>query len=159
MRILSCVLIALALLSACDDKRVYEKYVDFDNHQWIVHEQPEFEFEITDTVQRYNVYCDLRNAESYPFSDFRFTYTLTDTLGAVLEKRLVTEYLFDKKTGKPFGSSGLGDIYDHRFLLLQNYPFPGKGRFTLRFEQFMRADTLAGIMAVGARVERTPAGE
>ncbi len=159
MRVLSFVLLALGLLSSCDDRRVYEQYADFEEDYWNVREQPEFEFEITDTVQRYNIYCNLRNAESYPFSDFRFTYTLTDSLGAVLEKKLVTEYLFDKKSGKPFGSSGLGDIYDHRFLLLKDYTFTRSGSYTLRFEQFMRADTLMGILAVGVRVENAVVGE
>ncbi|MBL7859046.1 MAG: gliding motility lipoprotein GldH [Cyclobacteriaceae bacterium] len=155
MRIWRSVVMVLVLLSSCDDRRVFEKYADFDDQHWRVSEQPEFDFEITDTLEHYSIYCNLRNAESYPFSDFRFSYSLTDTTGAVLEQKQITEYLFDKKSGKPFGSSGLGDIYDHRFMLLNNYSFPHSGKYIIRFEQFMRADTLAGILAVGLRVEKT----
>ena len=57
------------------------------------------------------------------------------------------------KTGKPFGTSGLGDIYDHRFELLKDYQFPTRGKYRIKLEQMMRMDTLHGILAVGVRVE------
>jgi gliding motility-associated lipoprotein GldH len=75
-----------------------------------------------------------------------------------MKRALMTEYLFDAKTGKPFGKSGIGDLYDHRFLLLKNYQFKSKGKYRMKFEQFMRTDTLPGILAVGLRVERSRPG-
>jgi gliding motility-associated lipoprotein GldH len=66
----------------------------------------------------------------------------------------MTEFLFDAKTGKPFGKSGIGDLYDHQFLLLQDYQFITAGKYHLELEQFMRQDTLPGILAVGVRVEK-----
>ena len=69
------------------------------------------------------------------------------------------EYLFDAKTGKPSGKSGIGDLYDHRFLLLQNYQFPKPGKYKIVLEQFMRMDTLPGIVAIGIRVEKAVAGK
>jgi gliding motility-associated lipoprotein GldH len=146
----------MALMCACSDTRLYEDYKDFDNRYWVVTDQPSFEFAVDDTVSSYGLYCNLRNAESYPFSDFRFTYTLTDSTGAVYEKKLVTQYLFDQKSGKPFGESGLGDIYDHQFPLLQKFKFTKPGVYAVKFEQFMRKDSLDGILAVGLRVEKTP---
>ena len=133
---------------------MFENYKDFDNSAWIVSDQPEFQFSITDTQQPYNLYCNLRNAESYPFADFRFTYYLFDTTEILMDKKQKLTYLFDKKSGKPYGESGLGDIYDHQFLLLKNYKFSHPGKYTVQFEQFMRRDTLQGILAVGLRVER-----
>jgi gliding motility-associated lipoprotein GldH len=146
------IIIALAF-SACDENRMYEDYQDFDKGKWEVANLPKFEFSITDT-QRYNVYCNLRNSVSYPFSDFRFTYYLKDSVGKTLETKLVIEYLFDKKSGKPFGESGLGDIYDQQFLILKGYKFKGPGKYTVEFEQFMRTEELEGVLAVGLRVER-----
>lgn len=143
------------LLSSCDDTRVSEQISDFNDRQWIVTEKPQFEFIINDVSQRYNLYSDIRNSVSYPYSRFFFTYYLQDSTGAELEKELMTEYLFDAKTGKPFGKSGIGDLYDHRFLLLENYQFQNAGKYRIVFEQFMRRDTLPGILSVGLRVERT----
>jgi gliding motility-associated lipoprotein GldH len=147
-------IIAAFLLHACDEQRLFENYKDFDNSAWVVSDQPAFEFSIADTQLPYNLYCNLRNAESYPFADFRFSYYLSDTTGALTDKRLKITYLFDRKSGEPYGESGLGDIYDHQFLLLKNYKFSHPGKYTVRFEQFMRRDTLPGILAVGLRVER-----
>jgi len=154
MRILLALCIAAMVLSACDDTRTYEQISDFENRQWISTDKPQFEFIIKDINQRYNLYSDIRNSVSYPYSRFFFTYYLQDSTGADLQKRLVTEFLFDAKTGKPYGKSGIGDLYDHRFLLLENYQFQYEGKYRVVFEQFMRMDTLQGIMSVGLRVER-----
>jgi gliding motility-associated lipoprotein GldH len=78
-----------------------------------------------------------------------------DTLGNVFEKKLVSEFLFDKKTGKPFGNSVLGDIYDHRIPILKKYVFKNPGRYVMRYEHFMRTDSLAGILGVGLRIEKS----
>ena len=154
MRIFLMLLIAGILLSACDDNRVYEQISDFENRQWVSTEKPQFEFSIENINQRYNLYGDIRNSISYPYSRFFFTYYLQDSTGSDLDKKLVTEFLFDAKTGKPFGKSGVGDLYDHQFLLLKNYQFQSKGKYRVVFEQFMRMDTLPGILSVGLRVER-----
>lgn len=154
MRLKGFMIVVLGLLCACSDNRLFEDYVDFEDRYWAVSNQPVFEFSIADTVPSYSIYCNLRNAESYPFADFRFTYTLTDSTGRVIDKRLVSEFLFDKKTGKPFGDSGLGDIYDHQFLLIKEHRFVAGGKYSVKFEQFMRRDTLDGILAVGLRVEQ-----
>jgi gliding motility-associated lipoprotein GldH len=63
--------------------------------------------------------------------------------------------MFDAKTGAPNGTSGLGDIFDHQALLISGHKFPYAGIHKIKFEQFMRKDTLEGIFAVGVRVERS----
>jgi gliding motility-associated lipoprotein GldH len=154
MRRALAIIVAAFLLYACDEQRLFENYKDFDNSTWVVSDQPAFEFSIADTQLSYNLYCNLRNAESYPFADFRFTYYLSDTTGVLMDKKMKITYLFDRKSGEPSGESGLGDIYDHQFPLLKNYKFNRPGKYTVRFEQFMRRDSLPGILAVGLRVER-----
>lgn len=155
MRAFYALFIVGTLLSACDDNRVYEQITDFDNRQWISTEKPQFEFFIDNIDQPYNLYSDIRNSVSYPYSRFFFTYYLQDSTGSDIEKKMITEFLFDSKTGKPFGKSGIGDLYDHRFLLLKNYQFQRQGKYRVVFEQFMRMDTLPGILSVGLRVERS----
>ena len=146
-------IITLFFLS-CDDERVYEKNMDFNSREWLISEKPEFEIEIPDTLQSYNLYCNLRNSLDYPFARIFITYYLKDSSGAVLEKKMIRQLLFDDKTGAPHGESGLGDIYDHRIPLKMHHRFPNSGKYKISFEQFMRTDTLAGILAVGLRVER-----
>ncbi len=154
MRVLFPFCILAIFVTACDDTRVYEQITDFDQRQWVVTEKPQFEFLIDQVNVKYNLYGDVRNSVSYPYSRFFFTYYLLDSTGKEVQKDMITEHLFDPKTGKPHGKSGVGDLYDHRFLLLKEYQFKNKGKYTMVFEQFMRMDTLPGILAVGLRVEK-----
>lgn len=152
------VMLSLAfLVIACDDNRIYEKNQDFDNQEWLISEKPSFEFLIEDTSSKYNLYFNVRNEVSYPKANLYFTYYIADSTGKELQKKLRSEYLFDKKTGQPFGSSGLGDIYDHQIPIANQYQFKNPGKYKVSFEQFMRMDTLPGILAVGLRVEKIPA--
>lgn len=155
MRVLFTLCITAISIAACDDTRVYEQITDFEKRQWVITEKPQFEFLIDDVNVKYNLYGDIRNSVSYPYSRFFFTYYLQDSTGLEIQKNLMTEFLFDAKTGKPLGKSGIGDLYDHRFLLLKDYQFNNKGKHRVMFEQFMRMDTLPGILAVGLRVEKS----
>ena len=148
-------LLAIAsVLFSCDSNRVYEINHDFSDRTWTVIEQPEFEFMIKDPGERFNLYYNVRNSLDYPFSRIFVTYHLQDSVGNELYSKLNTQHLFDEKTGAPLGSTGLGDVYDHRFLLLENYEFKMPGKYKIKLEQFTRQDTLRGVLAVGVRVER-----
>jgi gliding motility-associated lipoprotein GldH len=154
MRIAVFVLLITMLFSACDEERVYEKNFDFEDRFWPVSQKPEFEFEIHDNKANYNLYCNIRNSVSFPYSRLFINYSLEDTTGVSLKKQLTPAFLFDQHSGKPEGTSGLGDIYDQRIPLLRNYHFPNPGKYRIRFEQYMRTDSLQGILAVGLRVEK-----
>ena len=154
MRSFFALMITAFFFLSCDDQRVYERNIDLNSRFWPVSEKPEFEFEITDPNQSYNLYCNVRNSLDYPYARIFITYYLQDSAGVTLEKDLVRQLLFDEKTGEPFGESGLGDLYDHRIPLKQNYRFPYSGKYRMIFEQFMRTDSLAGVLAVGLRVEK-----
>lgn len=147
------ILFVLAMAS-CDDQRVYQDYRDFKSRYWVASEQPSFEFSINDTATAYNLYCHIRNSTVYPYSRLFINYSLQDSSGNELQKNLLNEYLFEAKTGKPFGKSGLGDLYDHQFLIAKNKHFQKQGMYKVKFEQFMRTDTLEGILSVGLRVEK-----
>ena len=157
MRSFFAVTMIVVTFFSCDDQRVYEKNLDFNSRYWLVSEKPSFEFEIQDSLDSYNLYCNVRNSLEYPFARIFVTFYLQDSTGAQMEKQMVSQLLFDETTGEPFGESGLGDLYDHRLLLRKNYKFPRPGRYAVAFEQYMRKDTLTGIVAVGLRVEKASA--
>jgi gliding motility-associated lipoprotein GldH len=154
MRVLVPIVFLALFAAGCDDTRVYEQYYDFEKRAWFVNEKPEFEFEITNTVDHYTLYCNVRNSVAFPYSRLFVKYELKDSTGKVLQGKMMPAFLFDQHTGKPQGSSGLGDIYDHRFPVIANYKFPSRGKYKVSFEQFMRKDTLEGVLAIGLRVER-----
>lgn len=148
-------LVIIAVIwSSCDETRVYEKNVDFEQQQWVVSDKPVFEVTIDDTQTPYNVYLNVRNSIEFPYSRLFVTYLLKDSVGNIVEKKLVNNTLFDPKTGKPHGTSGIGDVYDHQFPLLKSYRFSYPGIHKIELEQFMRKDSLNGVLAVGIRVEK-----
>jgi gliding motility-associated lipoprotein GldH len=144
----------LLLISCKDENRIYDRYHDFDDRVWVVTDTPTFEFEVADNELEYTIMGHLRNAVSYPWSRIFVQYDLQDSVGNTLKESLTMHYLFDAKSGKPQGSTGIGDIFDHEVILLDGYKFPYKGRYVVKFEQRMRVDSLEGMLAVGLRVEK-----
>ena len=154
MRLIVLVLVLSVMVVACDSERVYEYDQEFNDRAWNTADSARFEFVVTDARLKYNVLCNVRNSLDYPWSRLFIQYTLQDSMGVQLEKKLLSEYLFEVKTGKPTGNSGLGDLYDHQFPIVKNYTFRHPGKYSVKLEQFMRTDTLRGIYSVGIRVER-----
>ncbi len=152
-----CLLALVSLLASCDGQRVYENGVEFEDRAWKVIDEPRFEFTIADTAERYNLYYSVRNSLDYPYARIFVTYHLYDSVGKEISKKLLFNDLFDQKTGAPFGDSGLGDLYDHRFPILNMHPFTYPGKYSLKLDQFTRQDTLKGVIAVGVRVEKATA--
>jgi gliding motility-associated lipoprotein GldH len=132
---------------------LYEENHTLENNQWYIDTVPAFTFTIEDINTPYNIYYNVRNANSYPYYNLYLTYYLMDEQGKQISARLQELTLLDPKTGKPLGD-GLGDIFDHRIIALQNYKFPKPGKYTMKVKQYMRQDPLPAIMSVGIRVEK-----
>ena len=152
MRIVLCAAVIAAVIAGCDSNRVFEKNVEFKDRIWKIAAPANFEFQITDAKKKYNLMMDVRNSIEYPYARLFVNYDLKNDSSS-LSKELISVYLFDQKTGKPFGTSGIGDIYDHQFPILKNYSFKKTGTYQMNFQQFMRQDTIPGILAIGLRVE------
>lgn len=144
----------LIFLSACDSNRVYEDYKEFNSKIWLASDTAVFDFQISDTTKKYNLKFDVRNSMDYPVSRLFVNYQLSDKGNINLSSKMISGYLFELKTGKPLGSSGIGDIYDNQFPILQNHTFQKAGNYRMKFSQMMRVDSLRGILAVGLRVEQ-----
>lgn len=144
--------IVLLAFTSCDKNRVYDEITEIEENIWQIAVEPKFEFEITDVAQPYNVKLSVRNAASYPFYNIYVTYYLFDSEGKELKSEMKEFFLMDAKTGEPLGS-GMGDIFDHQFMLLPNYKFEKAGKYTIKYKQYMRKDPLPAIMAIGTRVE------
>jgi gliding motility-associated lipoprotein GldH len=153
MRIYFSAAAILILLFSCDSKRVFEDNVEFRERNWKINEPVQFDFKINDSTKKYNVLMNIRNSLDYPYARIFVNYDLLNKDSISLSKKMVAEFLFDQKTGKPFGTSGIGDIYDHQFSILKNYSFQKGGIYRMTLNQFMRMDTIPGILAVGVRVE------
>lgn len=146
---------SLLILFSCDNARVYQQQVDFPEKAWLINNRPRFDFEIKNHTQNYNIYYTVRNSLEFPYSRMFVNYSLQDSSGIEIRKNLLSAYLFDQKTGRPEGDSGLGDLFDHRFPIVTDFHFDKPGIYSITLEQFNRQDTLQGVLAIGVRVETT----
>ncbi len=138
--------------SSCDSDRVFERNIDLADRIWHKDSVITFDFEIEDPNFSYNIYYNIRNTTSYPFYNLYLNHTLENTIGAVLSNNLDELFLFDQNTGEPLGS-GMGDIFDHRIIVLESLRFPSKGNYQFHTQQYMRQEELRQIMSIGIRIE------
>ncbi len=152
-------LIFLCLLISqfsCDDRRVFEEYADFDQKFWLADSVQSFNFEIDQPDKSYNLFLNVRNTNTYPYHNLYVKYQLLDSTGNTITENLINKNLYDAKTGEPQGS-GLGDIFSHQFLIQENISFATKGSYSLSLQQYMRQDTLKGLVSAGFRLEYSSA--
>ena len=147
------IIFLLCLLFSCDSDRLFEQNVTLENRYWRIDEPVTFDFKVEDSSKPYTIYYNIRNSLEYPFARLFIQYTLSDSTGLQIDKKLKSQFLFDQKTGKPRGQSGVGDVFDHQFLIIEKHVFDYPGKYHLTIEQYNRQDTLRGILAVGARIE------
>jgi gliding motility-associated lipoprotein GldH len=147
------VLFALIIFSfwACGKEELYEGYKTMPNKQWLIDSLASFPFTITENKKTYNLYYNIQNTLRYPYYNLFVNYELLDASGKVLLTKQIDNNLLNPKTGEPYGK-GLGDMYAHDFILLQEYQFPKNGLYSIRLKQAMRLDTLPEIVAVGIKV-------
>lgn len=151
-------LLLTAGLYACDESRIFEQNKDIPNHSWHKDSTLLFQVEIENPAIPYNLYYNIRNAVSYPARNLYLRIEIQDSLGHLLTSDLNNIELFDPKTGKPYGD-GLGDIFDHRVKVLDQFLFPEKGVYNVEVQHRMRDkimidNHLPDILSVGLRVEK-----
>ncbi len=149
--VLFILLVLLGNLAACGNSSTYEGYKNFENKQWKADATAVFNFEITEDTKPYQISYSIRNTVGYPYYNLYLDYTLADATGKVISTQRVDKNLLNPKTGEPYGK-GIGDLYDHEFIALENFKFPKKGGYTFTLKQAMRLDPLPEIVAVGMRV-------
>lgn len=142
--------------TACADHVVFQADEAIPGGQWHRDQKPAFSFDITDTVNRHDLYIDIRHTGEYPFSDL---FLFVDLHGpGDRHLRDTVECLLADPTGRWYGK-GLGfvfaDRYEAHVLYKLGNRFPQAGRYSIRLEQAMRTDTLTGVMDVGVSVERS----
>lgn len=145
-----------ALLAGCGDHVVFQEDARTPQGVWERGWDPQFAFDVQDTVTPHDVYLDVRHTGDYPFSNLYTFVRLTGPDGG--QHTDTVECTLADPTGRWYGK-GTGFIRSDRFdahvLYKLRNRFPRKGRYTLTLEQAMRVEKLDGIIDVGVSVERS----
>jgi gliding motility-associated lipoprotein GldH len=109
-----------------------------------------YSFTITDSLQFYKFFIDVRNTTDYPYQNLSLFFTtkfpdgtaFTDTLNCTLSDA------YGRWTGK-----GSGKIKENRFIFKQKVRFQQKGDYLLSVQQAMRDINLKGVTDFGITLQ------
>ena len=144
------IIIPCFLLFSCVKIDVFEKNVTIPGHSWETAFKPNIEFEITDTVQLYNIYVVLRHADAYRYKNIWLNIGIQPPGEQLQKSRFDLPLATDEKG---WMGKGMDDIFEHRIPLYQQTPLK-KGKYIFQLENVMREDPLEHVMNVGIRVEK-----
>jgi len=138
------------LLFACKHNIFYQKNDALPDEVWDMNMPLVYEFEISDSLQYYKFFVDVRNTTHYPYQNLCLFFTtqlpdgelFTDTLnGRICD-------VYGRWTGK-----GTGKIRENRFVLHQKVRFQQKGVYIFTAQQAMRDSVLKGIANFGITLQ------
>jgi gliding motility-associated lipoprotein GldH len=147
-------LAAFSFVSSCYwTTGVFEKNLEFNDHEWSSSVKPDIAFDITDTVSLYNIYLVLRHTDAYHFNNMYVRATVKEPGNA--QGRTGDYDLQLATNGKGWIGTAMDDIYDARILIQQKTRFRKPGTYHIKLEQLMREDPLKNVLSAGLRVEKT----
>ncbi|PTN10585.1 gliding motility lipoprotein GldH [Mangrovibacterium marinum] len=141
----------LLALASCTQKKEFEAYRSLSADGWHNDSLVVFDVELGDTIESHNLYLNLRNSGSYPFSNLWLFVNISSPDGKVLTDTL--NFQLAAPSGKWLGT-GIGDLFDNQFLYKENIYFPTPGIYRFSIQQGMRANRLKGIRDIGISIEK-----
>ncbi|NSW45033.1 MAG: gliding motility lipoprotein GldH [Bacteroidales bacterium] len=141
----------VVIFYSCSDNALYEKNQNIPHKTWDRKNILQFKVNITDTLNPYKIFINIRNNGLYARRNLYMFITVISPKGNEL-RDTVNCILADEK-GKWYGKSNLGDLYFNKFLYKSNVLFPYSGTYTFKLEQAMRTEKLEHIEDVGIRIE------
>lgn len=149
-----CIVVTL-LLTSCDSNRVFDEYVSVGT--WDKNTALTFKFQQPDTINKYNLFMNVRNTNEYEFQNLFLIVNMNFPNGNVVSDTL--EYEMAAPNGKWLGT-GIG-IKESKLWYKPNVRFPYEGTYEIKIQQAMRKinepkgiQSLKGISEVGFRIEK-----
>ncbi len=159
MRNFLVLIVIVFTIISCDSNRVYDEYQSMEDNTWLQSDIITFDFSISDTISKNNIFINLRNNKDYEFSNLFMITKMDFPNGTKIIDTL--EYEMTDKLGNFLGS-GYTDIKQNKLFYKENVQFLEKGNYRFQIEQAMRKngniqglDSLKGITDIGLRIELT----
>ncbi len=112
-----------------------------------------FDVPVSDTLNKYNIFVTVRNADSYDFNNLYLFIDINSPMKVT--ERDTIECILADASGRWLGE-GLGDIWDNKILFKRNVRFRKPGTYQFTLTQAMRIDSLTMIMDAGLSIEKSP---
>jgi len=142
------VFLASVFLLACSIEPGYEETTSFGEIGWPEKQVIQYKTPPIEATGKYDLEIFLRHDNNYPFYNCYFIAEIKNEKGLVLKKGLAEAIFYDPQSGKPRGE-GLGDIFSHQYKIFENLTVKKGEKINIELRQYMRRDTLQGIVSVG----------
>lgn len=151
------VLSFILILVSCDNNRVFDAYKSLPN-QWSRDSVVTFRVQGLDSLGAYNLFINIRNTDSYPYSNLYLVTAMNFPNGKVIQDTLEYEMAYP---GGNWMGVGFTESKASKLWYKQGVQFKENGEYTFHIRQAMRKigekegiENLEGITEVGLRIEK-----
>lgn len=149
-------IVLFAAMVSCSEGMVKSGFQATDNGSWAKDEVVEFAFSKMDTIQKHDMFINVRNDNSFSYNNLFLIAQLNFPDGEIVTDTL--EYEMALPDGTWLGK-GYGSIKENKLWFKENIVFSTSGVYTLRLEHAMRkngnvngVENLEGITDVGFEI-------
>ncbi len=141
---------------SCDDKQVFDEYQTVAD-AWEMNEKVSFAIPKLDSLQDYNLFINVRNNNSYRYSNLFLISEMKFPNGKVITDTL--EYRMAAPDGEWLGT-GFSELKENKLWYKEKVKFKEQGQYTITLQHAMRKNgevngitSLEGITDIGFRIE------
>ena len=152
------ILLSFIFLISCDSKSVFSEYTSISN-DWNKNQPINFSFPAPDTINKYNIFIDIRNDAAYKYSNLFLIVKMDFPNGNIVTDTL--EYQMAKPNGEWLGT-GFSSLKENKLWYKDHVIFPNSGTYNVQIGHAMRINgsvegitSLEGIKDVGIKIENT----
>jgi gliding motility-associated lipoprotein GldH len=149
-------IILFVVMVSCDETLVRSDFQATDNGSWDKDDAIEFTFSEIDTIQKHDMFINVRNDNSFAYNNLFLIAKLNFPDGEIVTDTL--EYEMALPDGTWLGK-GYGSIKENKLWYKENIVFPTSGVYTLRLAHAMRkngnvngVENLEGVTDVGFEI-------
>lgn len=137
---------------SCKEMSFYEKSTAIPQHLWGSDFISKGQFNITDTMSRYNIYIVLRHTDMYKYNNIWLNVKMNMPSDSINIQKLNLELGSDQNGWE---GTGMDDIWEVRKKINgMPYSFKTNGLCNFEIKQIMRDDPLPYVMSAGLRIEK-----
>ncbi len=136
------------LLFSCQIEPGFEDNISLGSNGWPEKQPIHFQIPQVPETGFYQLNVLIRQDNNYPYYNCFFIAEVKNAQGNNLKKGLAEAIFYDQITGKPKGD-GLGDLFNHQYKIFDKIYLKKGESIQINLRQFMRKDTLQGILSLG----------
>ncbi|AKA35052.1 gliding motility lipoprotein GldH [Flagellimonas lutaonensis] len=152
-------ILLVLLLVSCNKELAYSEFQPIANGKWPATDTLEFQVSNLDSLQRHNMFINVRNNDAFPFSNLFLITEFEHPRGETVRDTL--EYEMAKPNGEWLGT-GHGSIKESKLWYRENVVFRDTGVYKVRVMHAMRKngsveglEILEGITDVGLEIVKS----